>query len=149
MITNHSQAWILVGLIVIGGGALRHFLMRHEVGDEMEEIAWTLPIIFGALAVALWLTEPVRTIGEGLIVSDSEVLSVTAKHCTMCHAMKPTHTGFKEPPKGVALETLDELRRYRPQIAAQQVRNKSMPLGNETGMTDEERAKLGAWLAAP
>jgi uncharacterized membrane protein len=23
-----------------------------------------------------------------------------------------------------------------------------MPLGNETGMTDEERARLGAWLAA-
>ncbi|WP_119393038.1 urate hydroxylase PuuD [Taklimakanibacter lacteus] len=148
MITNHPQAWILVGLIVIGGAALRHFLVRHEVGDGMEEIAWTLPIIFGALAAALWLTEPVRTIGEGLVVSDSEVLGVTARHCTMCHALKPTHQGFKEAPKGVALETLDELRRYRAQIEAQAVRNKSMPLGNETGMTDEERAKLGAWLSS-
>ena len=56
--------------------------------------------------------------------------------------------GFKEAPKGVVLETLDELRRYRAQIEAQAVRNKSMPLGNETQMTDEERAKLGAWLVA-
>ena len=31
-----------------------------------------------------------------------------------------------------------------PQIEAQAVRNKSMPLGNETGMTDEERAKSSA-----
>lgn len=147
MITNHPQAWILVGLIVVGGASLRHFLVRHEVGDPIEEIAWTLPIIFGALAAALWLTEPAQKIGEGLVVSDSEVLGITAKHCTMCHAVKPTHQGFKEAPKGVALETLDELRRYRPQIEAQAVRNKSMPLGNETAMTDEERAKLGAWLS--
>jgi uncharacterized membrane protein len=83
-----------------------------------------------------------------MAVSDQEVLRVTAKHCTMCHAQKPSHQGFKEPPKGVMLETLDELRRYNAQIMAQAVRNKSMPLGNETGMTDEERQKLGAWLLA-
>ncbi len=77
----------------------------------MEEIAWTLPIIFGALAGALWLTEPKAIIGEGLVVSDSEALGITAKHCAMCHAAKPTHQGFKEAPKGVMLETLDELRR--------------------------------------
>jgi uncharacterized membrane protein len=148
MITNHPHAWILVGLIVVGGASLRHFLVRHEVGDPIDEIAWTLPIIFGALAAALWLTEPGQKIGEGLVVSDSEVLGVTSKHCTMCHSARPTHQGFKEPPKGVVLETLDELRRYRAQIEAQAVRNKSMPLGNETQMTDEERAKLGAWLAA-
>jgi uncharacterized membrane protein len=148
MITNHSQAWLLIGLIVIGGASLRHFLVRHEVGDDIAEIAWTLPIIFSALAAALWLTEPQQRIGEGLVVSDQEVQAIAVQHCTMCHAVKPTHAGFKEAPKGVALETLDELRRYASQIEAQAVRNKSMPLGNETGMTDEDRAKLGAWIAA-
>lgn len=148
MITNHPQAWLLIGLIVIGGASLRHFLVRHEVGDDIAEIAWTLPIIFSALAAALWLTEPRQRIGEGLVVSDQEVQAISVKHCTMCHAVKPTHAGFKEAPKGVALETLDELRRYATQIEAQAVRNKSMPLGNETGMTDEDRAKLGAWIGA-
>ena len=60
----------------------------------------------------------------------------------------PHTSGTTEAPKGVMLETLDELRRYRTQIEAQAVRNKSMPLGNETGMTDDDRAKLGAWIAA-
>jgi uncharacterized membrane protein len=27
------------------------------------------------------------------------------------------------------------------------VKNKAMPLGNKTKMLDEERAKLGAWIA--
>jgi uncharacterized membrane protein len=31
---------------------------------------------------------------------------------------------------------------------AQAVNSTTMPLGNETGMTLEERQKLGAWLAA-
>lgn len=148
MITNHPEAWILVGLIVIGGASLRHFLVRHEVGDAIEEIAWTLPVIAGALVAALFLTQPARKIGEGLVVSDQEAQAITIKHCTMCHAVKPTHAGFKEPPKGVALEKIDEMRRYASQIETQAVRNKAMPLGNETGMTDEERAKLGAWIAA-
>jgi uncharacterized membrane protein len=148
MLTNNPQAWILVGLIVVGGGALRHFLVRHEVGDPIDEIAWTIPIIFGALTAALWLTEPAKRIGEGMKVSDEEALALTHKHCTMCHSANPIKPGFKEPPKGVMLETIEELRRYATQIETQAVRNKSMPLGNETGMTDDERAQLGAWIAA-
>ncbi len=148
MLTDHPHSWILVGLIVIGGAALRHFLVRHEVGDPMGEIAWTIPIIIGSLAVALWLTEPVKKSGEGLVVSDSEVLAITSRHCIMCHAQKPTKPGFNAAPKGVMLETLDELRRYAAQIEIQAVRNKAMPLGNETRMTDDERARLGAWIAA-
>ena len=30
----------------------------------------------------------------------------------------------------------------------QTVRNKAMPLGNQTDMTDDERAQLGRWLSA-
>ena len=146
MLTNHPHAWILVGLVVVGGAALRYFLLRHEVGDPIGEIAWTLPVIFGALAAALWLTEPVPMIGEGIRVSDNEVLVLTQKHCTMCHSARPTQTGFKEAPKGVMLDTVEQLRRYASQIETQAVRNKSMPLGNQTGMTDEERARLGAWI---
>jgi uncharacterized membrane protein len=46
------------------------------------------------------------------------------------------------------LDTVEQLRRYASQIETQAVRNKSMPLGNQTGMTDEERARLGAWIRA-
>lgn len=148
MLTNHPHAWILVGLIVVGGAALRYFLVRHEVGDPIGEIAWTLPIIFGALVLALWMTEPAQRIAAGIAVSDADALALTQKHCTMCHSATPTKAGFKEAPKGVMLETIDELHRYAAQIETQAVRNKAMPLGNETHMTDEERMRLGAWIAS-
>ena len=56
MLTNAPNAWLLVGLVFVGGAALRHFLVRHEVGDPLSKIGWTLPIIFVTLALAWWLT---------------------------------------------------------------------------------------------
>ena len=81
-------------------------------------------------------------------VSDTEVLALAAKHCTMCHAKRPTHESFKEAPKNVTLESVADLHKYAPLILTQTVQNKAMPLGNQTAMTDEERQKLGAWIAA-
>jgi uncharacterized membrane protein len=49
---------------------------------------------------------------------------------------------------GVKFDTMDEIKLYATRIKQQAVDAHNMPLGNETGMTDEERAKLGAWIAA-
>ena len=48
----------------------------------------------------------------------------------------------------MTLESVANLRRYAPLIMTQTVVNKAMPLGNQTHMTDAERERLGAWLAA-
>lgn len=146
MLTGHPQSWLLVGLIVIGGAMARHFLLRHEVGDPMNKIGWALPVIAVVLAVAMWMTMPQARTVSGK-VSDKVALQITQKHCIFCHAAKPTHEGFDEPPKNVVLETLADLRKYRDLIKKQVVDTGIMPLGNETGMTGDERRKLGDWLA--
>ena len=147
MITDHAEAWLLAGLIVVGGALLRHFLVRTEVGDAQSDIAWTLPLIGTALAFALILTQPeARPRYEGE-VTDAETLSIVQARCATCHAVKPTDPTIKAPPKGIALETIEDIRRYAAQIETQSVKNKAMPLGNKTGMLPEERAKLGAWIA--
>jgi uncharacterized membrane protein len=146
MITEHVHAWILVGLIVVGGAALRHFLVRLEVGDPVAQIAWTIPIISGALAAALWFTEPEATAAYSGTVTDDEALTIVKTRCSSCHARTPSDATIKKAPKGIALETLDELKRYAQQIETQAVKNKAMPLGNKTGMVAEERAKLGSWI---
>ncbi|HVJ40640.1 MAG TPA: urate hydroxylase PuuD [Dongiaceae bacterium] len=147
MITDHPQAWLIVGLIVIGGAAARHFLMRHEVGDPLRKLAWALGLIFMALFAAIVVTAPAFRLPGNIAVSDADVLAITQARCIMCHADKPSRTGFAEAPKGVKLETLEEIHRYAAQIDLQAVKSSAMPLGNVSGMTDDERAKLGAWLA--
>lgn len=146
MITGHMHAWILVGLIVVGGAALRHFLVRIEVGDPVAQIAWTIPVIGGALAAALWFTEPAATVAYSGTVTDEEALTIVMTRCSSCHAQTPSDATIKTAPKGIALETLKELKRYAQQIETQAVKNKAMPLGNKTGMVAEERAKLGSWI---
>ena len=146
-LTHHPHAWILVAFILVGGAALRHFLVRHEVGDPLSRIAWTLPIIalslFAAVVLTLPRTENVASLPK---VSDDTVLAITKKHCTNCHAAHPTHEAFVAPPKGMKLETTDDLRRYADLIHRQAVATKTMPIANETGMSDEERRILGVWL---
>jgi len=56
--------------------------------------------------------------------------------------------GGGEPPKGVVLDTLEGIKKNSAQILIQAVQGNAMPLGNETGITDNERAKLGAWIAS-
>ena len=151
MLTGHPHAWLLVALIIVGGGCARHFLVHHEVGTPFASIAWTLPVMAVALAVSVWLTAPApldANATRGQRVSDVEVLGITDAHCASCHARQPTHPAFRTAPKNVVLETAGDLRRYASLIDLHTVRTRTMPLGNETGMTDAERARLGAWLAA-
>lgn len=149
IITGHPQAWAIVGLVVLGGGVARHFLLRTEVHEDMAQIAWTIPVVALCLVGAVMLTEPAASIiPAGLKVTDSEVMEIVQNRCTTCHSVNPTDDKIKQAPKGIMFASTDDLKRYAKQIEAQSVRNKAMPLGNKTGMTLEERQKLGAWLAA-
>ena len=97
---------------------------------------------------AIYVTAPQqRQVAAGPAVTDSQALAITSKHCTMCHAKAPSHAAFREPPKNVTLETVSDMRRWGKLIVAQTVQNRAMPLGNQTGMTDEERDMLGRWVS--
>lgn len=147
-LSAHPQSWLVVALILLTGALFRHVLNAIDIGHPWEKYGWTTPIAAFALICAIYLTAPRQAALSGPPVSDGEVLALTAKHCVMCHARRPTHESFKEPPKNVTLETLADLRRFNQLIMIQTVRNKAMPLGNQTDMTDDERAQLGRWLGA-
>jgi uncharacterized membrane protein len=146
-LSAHPQSWMVVALIIIIGAMIRHYINRVDAGDDWNAFGWSAPIAAFALCCAIYVTAPRASVATGE-VADADVLALTAKHCTMCHARKPTHESFKEPPKNVTLESIDSIRKYAPLILTQTVQNKAMPLGNQTGMTEDERAKIGAWIAA-
>ena len=52
-----------------------------------------------------------------------------------------------QPPNGVILEDPERIRSLAPRMMVRAVVTRTMPLGNLTGMTEEERALLGAWVA--
>jgi uncharacterized membrane protein len=141
-LTTADHAWVvLVAVMAVGAWARLFFNLRHRGRTH-----WWMPAAGAAVLalVAVWV-EPDRGRQEaGRPVAFAEVAPVIAQRCAPCHARRPTQPGFSSPPAGVALETPDEIARRATAIAAQ-VASRAMPLGNVTGMTDEERELTVAW----
>jgi uncharacterized membrane protein len=78
--------------------------------------------------------------------TDAEILALMRAHCVACHAAEPTHEAFAKAPAGVLLETIPQVAANAARIMTQVVVNRAMPLGNQTGMTDEERDRIAAWI---
>ncbi len=152
LLTGHPYPVLVVGLILTIGAMVRHFLNRHDAGDPLARYLWSLPVAAAALVTALIvtapstepLTSPPQTSSES--VTDAQVMTIVRSHCVMCHSSTPTHDGFENAPKNITLDTLTELRRFAPLVKQQAVVSEAMPLGNETGMTPQQRAVLGGWI---
>ena len=147
MLYSHPYSWLVVALIIVVGGLVRHLINRHEAGEDFNAYSWAAPVAAIALASAITVTAP-RSATSSVQVADADVLEIVNHHCTVCHARKPKHPGFAEAPKDMRLETIRDIRQYARLIRVQAVQSNAMPLGNETRMTGEEREKLGAWLGA-
>jgi uncharacterized membrane protein len=72
-------------------------------------------------------------------------LRVWALRCANCHAARPTFPGLAAAPKGVDLTRPEWVRAHAARIHAQAVTLKAMPPGNNTEMTEEERALVDRW----
>ena len=70
-----------------------------------------------------------------------QVAPILASRCAPCHS-------GASPPLGVRLETRAEIEARAEDIELQAVQTRAMPPGNATGITDEERRLLGAWIAS-
>src|SRR5690606_20786130 len=75
MLTGSSQAWLIAGLIIVGGAMVRHFLNRHDAGDPFHRIGWALPLAAAALAAATVMTAPRHLAALEAPVSAGHVLT--------------------------------------------------------------------------
>jgi uncharacterized membrane protein len=77
---------------------------------------------------------------------EEAVLAVQSR-CSMCHAAEPVWDGIAIAPKGVRLDTPEEIARHAEAIRVQAVLTHAMPPNNITEMTLEERRAVAAWLS--
>jgi uncharacterized membrane protein len=105
---------------------------------------------FLSFLVASLALSPNRVAADSGGVSDEWIMTMVHRHCAMCHSENPSHTMLlgQPPPKGVVLESIEDVRRFATRIMEMVVRRKFMPFGNETGMADADRDRFGKWIAA-
>jgi uncharacterized membrane protein len=144
---GHRLNWaILAGLAVVGVATRHWFNLRNQGRRNV----WILPAAALALVALALVTTPrpgPATRGTDL-VSFADVRLIVARRCAGCHSSAPTTPGIPAAPLGVRLDTPDEIRANAPRILAVAVDAHTMPLGNLTGMTPEERELVGRWIRA-
>jgi uncharacterized membrane protein len=97
-----------------------------------------------AITALLALPRPAADIGPPAIFA--EVQPIFQTRCLSCHAARPTQEGFSAPPKGVILETPEEIRARASMINQQVWVTRVMPPGNVTNITDAERRMIARWF---
>ncbi len=142
---GHARSWLLLVVMMGIGAWVRHFFNLRHRGKIVLAIPATAALAAAALAVVIRPegsgTEP--RAGEER-VEFSRVESIVAERCAPCHSATPTMANA--PPKGVVLDTPDQIAARAREIEQQAVAARAMPPGNVTGITDEERDVLAAWL---
>lgn len=153
MISHHypmtygaERPWLVLALLGLTGVAVRHvFNLRHRAQSTTHAIA------VAALMALVSVTYVSMEKGGGVAaqaVPFAEVQPLIARHCAGCHSATPSNPQFPVAPLGLKLDSYAQARAAAPRIKAMAVDSEVMPLGNVTGMTKEERAKLGAWIAS-
>jgi uncharacterized membrane protein len=153
MLGNHFPAayarehgWaILVALMLIGAWIRHYFNLRHA-GRTVVWIPLTAALAIVAVA---WIARPEDkgSAATAEQVSFAQAQAIVEQRCAPCHSASPTNESFSTAPKGIRLDTPDEIAAQAEAIERQAVDSTAMPLGNVTGMTDAERDLLGYWIA--
>lgn len=147
---GNSQGWLLLIAIGISGALVRHwFNLRNASKPSLWPIPAAVVVFLAAAAWGSWPTlqaeRAAASVGE---VTFSQVRTIVDSRCLACHAARPTFEGFDVAPKNVRFDASEEIRKHAQAIKRTAVDTDTMPLGNETKMTPEERLILGAWIRA-
>ena len=165
MLSNHyplafgtHYAWIIASLIFLTGVTIRHYFnTMHKTGKGPH---WTWAITIILMVLIAWLsTYKIEESWE-----DAEARSMSAQeqrfasaagfdeaynavigNCSMCHAREPVWGNMRWAPKGVFLETPQDVARHADKIYLQSGVSHAMPPPNAVQMSQEARELIVNW----
>ena len=139
---GHPQGWlILLALMGIGAWVRHFFNLRHQ-----GRVVWAIPASAAVAVVVLAVAIYPRSASSATQVTFAQAQAVINQRCVPCHSATPTQPGFPAAPNGVMFDSPDQIVARAQQINALAVETHTMPFGNLTGMTDDERQLLGSWV---
>jgi len=145
---THPQNWlVLIGMMFAGAAIRQFFVMRHgfKLGRNAHPWPYAAAGVVVLLGLIVWLrpapVAPVAASAAQPAVTFAQVQQVLAARCYMCH-------GEAVQMKNVRLDSPEQVKAHAQAVYQQAVVSKIMPMNNATGITDEERALIGAWFQA-
>jgi uncharacterized membrane protein len=142
LVYSHHLNWLLLILLAVSGAFTRHAMVTKNPVER-----WTLlPAAAGLAALVMMTGQTEAKVADVGKVEFLQVHDIVNNRCLACHSAHPTDDVWTTPPLGVMFESEAQVRERGGKIWERVVVAKTMPLGNKTGMTDEERAVFAAWL---
>ncbi|MEA2665307.1 MAG: hypothetical protein QOI11_2251, partial [Candidatus Eremiobacteraeota bacterium] len=145
LVYGGRYAWLVLAGLGAAGVLVRRFFVLSHKGRVVVALPAAAALVLLGLAAAL---APRPSAPAAAAPTYAAVAPIVAQRCAVCHAAHPAQPGFSAPPQGVVLDTPEHVRMNAQRIKQQAVLTHAMPLGNTTGMTEAERAALGAWVDA-
>ena len=157
MLSNHYPLffatrynWLIVAIVLAIGPVIRHFFNSRHEGNGSPW--WTWGVAAAGMVAVAWLSAAgpaaVTTAALSPTPKFTQVQNIILGRCSMCHSADPVWTGIPTAPKGVRLDSPEEILRHAPLIEAYAVRSQAMPPGNVSLMSPKERMLLASWFAA-
>jgi uncharacterized membrane protein len=143
---------IALGLLMIAGVATRHLM----IGGRRK--AWAaVPLTASLIALVAGfppgrMSAPAVGAAPDTSASDrpatfASVQAIVTSRCVACHSATPRIDTFGSAPGGVSFDDPREVLRWARRVELRVVHTRTMPLGNMTGMTGEERDLIARWVA--
>lgn len=163
MLSNHyplafatEYNWLIASIIFLMGVTIRHYF--NSIHARKGNPTWTWLATAVLFIIAMWLSTVPAVLGGDkqvrlgafatrLASSEMfpEVSDTIMGRCSMCHAQEPGWDGIRRPPKGVLLETPEQIAAMGREIYLQAGRATAMPPANVSEMELVERELIVAW----
>ena len=150
-----EYSWLILGLILIIGALIRHFFNTKHKGLPAPYWTWLVASILAVCSVLLsYAGAPNNNVYEvsNLKMTKEEIhktaVELVIERCSSCHAREPLWEGLAFAPKGIHLETEEEVLKMANEIYWQSAASWAMPPGNIIWLEDQERVLLSDWHAS-
>lgn len=147
MLSNHYSMtysaqynWLVLVIIMLAGALIRQFFVLKHKGRK----DYKFFVIGGVLlaGVAAWIAPtPQPAAAVAAVPKLAEIQAIVEQRCVMCHNAQVTS-------KNIQLHTPELIVKNAQGTYQQAVVTRIMPMSNATQITEEERAKIGAWVKA-
>jgi uncharacterized membrane protein len=143
---NHPRNWLVLVLMMLAGAAIRQFfVLRHgwKLGRNANPLPYAAVGVAVIAAAIAWMApapQPALA-APAAAPSFAAVSQVMEQRCYLCH-------GAQVQMKNVRLDTPDGMKQHAQAVYQQVVVTRLMPMNNATGITEDERALVGAWFQA-
>lgn len=168
MLSNHyplafatEYNWIIASLVFLMGVTIRHYFNTRHARAGDPTWTWLATAVIFVLIMILSLAPLYKADQEveaagftpaqqkyADVASFEHVSDIVMTRCSMCHATEPVWEGVRWPPKGVLLETPQQVAQNARSIFLQAGVTHAMPPANVSWMEDEERRAIVDWFRA-